>query len=188
MPPHNWKHITQLLITSVQLGLDIFFRSFNHQRFLRTNYFKLSLTYQVLLSGPQISSLCAISLTAATKCDYVVAIYDTLLQTAGIFKEHMALCYSGELPCLSNWSEYDIRGAFNNLSTWVRKKQLTTKKIFFIFQCSPLITQYTSPTFVATTLSPCKKKNLLTALQTRSWPPPWLLHRMKIVYPEEIFS
>ena len=49
-------------------------------------------------------------------------------------------------------------GAFNNLSTWVRKKQLITKKYFFIFQCSPLITQYTSPTFVATTLSPWKKK------------------------------
>jgi hypothetical protein len=51
-----------------------------------------------------------------------------------------------------------VRRAFNNLSTWVRKKQLITKKIFFIFQCGPLMTQYTSPTFVATTLSPWKKK------------------------------
>jgi len=33
------------------------------------------------------------------------------------------------------------------------------KKIFFIFQCSPLITQYTSPTFVATTLSLWKNKS-----------------------------
>jgi hypothetical protein len=38
------------------------------------------------------------------------------------------------------------------------KKETTYhKKIFFIFQCSPLITQLTSPTFVATTLSPWKK-------------------------------
>jgi hypothetical protein len=54
-----------------------------------------------------------------------------------------------------------IRGAFNNLSTWVRKKQLITKKYFFIFQCSPLVAQYTSPTFVATTLTPWKKIFLL---------------------------
>jgi len=67
------------------------------------------------------------------------------------------------------------------------RNNLSQKKIFFIFQCSPPITQYTSPTFVATTLSPWKK-NLLTALQTRPWSPPWLLHRLKIVYPEEIFS
>ena len=54
-----------------------------------------------------------------------------------------------------------LRGAFNNLSTRVRKKRLFTKKYFFIFQCSPLITQHTSPTFVATTLSPWKKNKSL---------------------------
>ena len=42
---------------------------------------------------------------------------------------------------------------------YLSKKETTYhKKIFFIFQCSPPITQYTSPAFVATTLSPGKKK------------------------------
>jgi ABC-type lipoprotein export system ATPase subunit len=37
------------------------------------------------------------------------------------------------------------------------RNNLSQKKIFFIFQYSPLITQYTSSSFVATTLSPWKK-------------------------------
>ena len=69
-----------------------------------------------------------------------------------------------------------IRGAFNNLSTWVRKKQFITEKYFLFFNVVPQITQYTLPTFVATTISPWKKKSfdcssnqVVTASLTSSW-------------------
>ena len=83
-----------------------------------------------------------------------------LLKPSAVHKHYLwrhmlplQILYYNFITC--NW---DIWGAFSNLSTWVRKKQLTAKNYFFIFQCSPLITQYTSPTFVATILSPWKKK------------------------------
>jgi len=77
-----------------------------------------------------------------------------------------------KMSCLMVYehSSIDNAGTYEGCSIiiYLSKKETTYhKKIFFIFQCSPLITQYTSPTFVATTLSPWKK-NILTALQTRS--------------------
>ena len=52
-----------------------------------------------------------------------------------------------------------VRGAFNNLSTWLRKKRLITKKNIFYFQCSPLIAQYTFAHFCCNDFIPLEKKS-----------------------------